>query len=195
MPLWCVCVYMFVSDTIPVLVLSFQLLLLVVNCSSSIRVDDQQSNGPLVFTKWPPVKQYNKPPPSLRNQLMYHIRSHRRVPPGAMRKRFHSMPISSHSMPQQRVMRPMKMPMMPHYMSKGVMYQVYKPTMSTPQRINFQSSPPGPNTGEYVYENPFASMPMPPVLWNHLALHCTNMTSINTFCTFFFSIFFVSNFD
>lgn len=143
-----------VDDTILVLVRSFQLIVLVVNGAVSIRVRDTESNGPLVFSKWPPVKHHNKPP-TMRHQLMYHLRSHRRIPPGAMRKRFHTMP--SHSLSQQRVMRPMKMPMMPHYVT------VYKPTMSTPHRINFHSSPPGPNSGEYVYENPFANVPMQPV--------------------------------
>lgn len=138
--------------------IAFQLIVLVVNSATSIRVGDSQSNGPLVFTKWPPVKQHNKPP-SLRHQLVYHLRTNGRIPPpGAMRKRYHSMPPPP---PQQRVMRPMKMPMMPHYMTKGVVYPVYKPTMSSPPRMNFHSSMPGPNTGEYVYENPFASMPMP----------------------------------
>lgn len=33
----------------------------------------------------------------------------------------------------------------------------FKPTLSTPARITFQSSPAGPHSGEYVYENPFAS--------------------------------------
>lgn len=149
----------FLGDTILVLVRSFQLIVLVVNGVASIRVGDTQPNGPLVFTNWPPVKHQNKPS-SMRHQLMYHLRSHHRIPPGgAMRKRFHTMPAPPpHSMSQQRVMRPMKMPMMPHYMT------VYKPTMSTPQRINFHSSPPGPNSGEYVYENPFAPVAMQPVL-------------------------------
>lgn len=156
----CVCVQRLLGDTIPVPVLSFQLILLIVNCTASIRVGDTQSNGPLVFSKWPPVKQHNSPPP-LRHQLMYHLRSHRRIPPGAMRKRFHAMPPPpSHPLSQQRVMRPMKMHGIPHYVNK---YSMYKPTMSTPPRINFHSSPPGPNTGEYVYENPFASMAMQPV--------------------------------
>lgn len=143
------------------LFLSFQMILLVVHCAASIRVGDTQSNGPLLFSKWPPVKHHNKPP-SLRNQLMYHLRSHHRIPPGAMRKRFHAMPPPPHSLPQQRVLRPVKLPQ--YTMNKGMVYPVYKPTMSTPQRINFQSSPPGPNSGEYVYENPFASAAMQPVL-------------------------------
>lgn len=149
------------GDTIPVPVLSFQLILLIVKCTASIRVDTQP-NGPLVFNKWPPIQQHNNPPP-LRHQLMYHLRSHRRIPPDAMRKRFHAMqppPPPPHSLSQQRIMRPVKMHGMPHYVNK---YSMYKPTMSTPPRINFHSSPPGPNSGEYVYENPFASVGMQPV--------------------------------
>lgn len=84
-------------------------------------------------------------------------------------------------MPQQRVMRPLKMQPMPHYMRKNVVYPVYNPTMSTPQRINFHSSPPGPNTGEYVYENPFTSMHMQPVGFDENLFESIENANLATF--------------
>lgn len=143
----------------------FQFAVLIINGAVSIRVGDSTSNnGPLVFTHWPPVN-YNKPQ-SLRHQLLYHLRSNGRIPAGVLMKRYQS---------PQRVMHPLKMSAMSHHTINGMGYPVpspsyYRPTISTPPRIHFQSSPPGPNSGEYIFENPFASIAMqpPPVASTHL---------------------------
>lgn len=84
---------------------------------------------------------------------MYHLRANSRLPPKLMMKRL-PLPPS----PRQHVMRPV--PSMHRYAVKQYPHQLtassyQRPTISTPQRIRFNSSPPGPNTGEYIFENPF----------------------------------------
>lgn len=100
--------------------------------------------APLVFTNWPP-KQKSQ---SLRYQLLNQLRSSGRIPPMMMMvKRY-----------PQRLIRPMKLQAMPHYyMKKHPAPIFYKPTMATPSRIHFKSSPAGPHTNEYVYEMPYTT--------------------------------------
>lgn len=131
----------------------FQLTLCILNGIDSIRIRSRSSdsNGPLVFTKWPPVK-HSKHPNSLRQHLMYHLQANSRLPPKYMMNR---LPLpSSH----KHVMRPAQsthryaVKKYPHQLRVG---PFMRPTLSSPQKIHFNSSPPGPNTGEYIYENPF----------------------------------------
>lgn len=66
---------------------------------------------------------------------------------------------------QQRLVRPMKLAVASNtpYFLKNHLNSAYKrptpaPLTSSPLTLSqtFQSSPPGPNTGEYIYENPFS---------------------------------------
>lgn len=108
---------------------------------------ETMAGGPLVFSNWPP-KQKSQ---SLRHQLLHQLRNSGRIPPAMVIKRYH-----------QRHVRPVKMPTMAHYVvKKHPAPMFFKPTLSTPARITFQSSPAGPHSGEYVYENPFASKSTP----------------------------------
>lgn len=92
---------------------------------------------------------------SLRHQLLYDLRSSGRIPSPMIMKRYHT---------PQRIMRPIKLSVMPSFMLKAHQQMIHqKPTIATPLMIHFQSSPPGPNSGEYVFENPFSSVSLPPV--------------------------------
>lgn len=111
--------------------------------ASSIMVSDSVTKAPLVFSKWPPYQ--NGKSSSLRNQIFQHLRSAGRIPPNMIVKRYPS---------SMYMMRPMKYPQL-----KKVPIQAlpsyYRPTISTPPRYRFQSSPGAPNSGEYIFENPF----------------------------------------
>lgn len=133
----------------------FQLTLCILNGIESIRIRSRSSdsNGPLVFTKWPPVK-HSKHPNSLRQHLMYHLRANSRLPPKFMMKQL-PVPLSP---AHKHVMRPAQS--MHRYSVKKYPHQMgispyMRPTLSSPQKIRFNSSPAGPNTGEYIFENPF----------------------------------------
>lgn len=100
--------------------------------------------APLVFTNWPP-KQKSQ---AMRYQLLNQLRSSGRIPPMMMMiKRY-----------PQRLIRPMKLQAMPHYMMKKHPAPLfYKPTLATPVRVPFRSSPAGPHTNEYIYEMPYTT--------------------------------------
>lgn len=120
---------------------------------SSIMINDMATKPPLIFSKWPPTYQNGKST-SLRQQIFHQLRSSGRIPSSSMIvKRYPSaLPV---------MMRPLKYAQLKKTPLPQPSY--YKPTISTPQRYRFHSSPPAPNTGEYVFENPFSSLGLPPV--------------------------------
>lgn len=121
---------------------------MLVVCTSSVIINESTPKAPLVFSNWPPVQRSSKPQ-SLRHQILYHLRSNGRIPTPV--KRYPSPP---------RVLRPIKMSALP-LPTKGQILQApsyYRPTISTQPRYRFRSSAPAPNTGEYVFENPFTSV-------------------------------------
>lgn len=153
---------------------------MLITCTTA---DGQPKNGPLVYPNWPPKP--SPPTPRQRPHLLLQLRNINvpRFPIAMASNLFYNkrpppppqLPLS----PQQTIManlrqqymRPFKMPM-PHYFptAKNQPYQFAKKP-STPNngipaafssspgssitKIKFHSSPSGPHTGEYVFENPF----------------------------------------
>lgn len=118
--------------------------------ASSVMIGD--SKGPLVFSKWPPPQQTGRSQQSIRQQILYHLRGNGRIPSNMVVKKV-AQPLS------QRLVRPMKLAQMPLKNGAPLVSapSYYRPTISTPPRYRFRSSPPAPNSGEYVYENPFGN--------------------------------------
>lgn len=114
-------------------------------CVSNICLCEKSPASPLVFNNWPPKHKSQ----SLRHQLLGQMRTSGRLPQVMMLKRY-----------PQRLVRPMKLQAIPNYfMKKQPLPLYFKPTLSTPSRIPFRSSPAGPQSHEYVYESPFTSAP------------------------------------
>lgn len=119
---------------------------MVVIGASSIMVSDSATKAPLMFSKWPPYS--NSKSPALRHQIFQHLRSSGRIPQNMIVKRYPSY-----------VMRPMKYAQLKKVPLPQLQPQpqpsYYRPTISTPPRFRFQSSLSAPNSGEYIFENPF----------------------------------------
>lgn len=119
-------------------------------------INDSGSKSSLMYSNWPPVQRSIEPnsPPSLRQQILMHYRNTGRLPSNMYVKRY---PTS--------MMRPMKM----QSLKKAPIVPApsyYKPNIQLPPRYRFRSSPSAPNTGEYVYENPFKTYGTQPVnIW------------------------------
>lgn len=112
---------------------------------------DKPPAAPLVFNSWPPKHKSQ----SLRHQLRSQLRTTGRLPQVMMLKRY-----------PQRFIRPMKLQAMPHFIMKKYPSPMYfKPTLSTPSRIPFRSSPPGPRPNEYIYEKPYMTAATQKVCW------------------------------
>lgn len=135
-------------DSFGMLFQSFQIVLLAVIGTSSIMINESATKQPLMFSKWPPSYQNSKSQ-SLRQQIFHQLRSSGRIPsPSMIVKRYpSSMPI---------MMRPMKYAQLKKTPIPQPSY--YRPTISTPPRYRFHSSAQAPNTGEYIFENPFNNM-------------------------------------
>lgn len=155
-----------------------QIVLLAVIGASSIVVNESATKPPLMFSKWPPPPYQNNKSPSLRQQIFHQLRSNGRIPSNMIVKRY--PPSISQSM--SYMMRPMKYAQLKKVPIPAPSY--YKPTISTPPRYRFQSSPSAPNTGEYVFENPFNSYgyqsPVAPV--SPIAPVCTTNFCERFFC-------------
>lgn len=149
---------------------------------ATLCIAEIQSNGPMVFPSWPPKSNsHNKQSLSAaaRHQMIFQLRSSPRyqASPSTM---YLSHKRPPPSMPN-RIMRPLKMATMPHYYQAKVQHMPLqhhpmhnffkKPSTHTPSsasgqnnnigsssvtKLSFHSSPQGPNSGEYVFENPFA---------------------------------------
>lgn len=129
-------------------------MLIAVIGTSSIMINDSATKSPLMFSKWPPSYQNGKSQ-SLRHQIFHQLRSSGRIPsPSMLVKRYPSSPMSV-------MMRPMKYAQLKKQPLPQPSY--YRPTISTPPRYRFNSSPQAPNTGEYIFENPFNNLGLPPV--------------------------------
>lgn len=122
-----------------------------------LQICASESHSPLVFTNWPPTKTQA---PSFRHQIMMALRPMMRQPStDFLYKR--APPL----LPQpQRLVRPMKLAAnTPHFLLKNHLTSAYKRPTLTPltSSHSFQSSPQGPNSGEYVFENPFTKSLLP----------------------------------
>lgn len=138
--------------------------------STLLQVCALESHSPLVFTNWPPIKNQS---PSFRHQMMLALRPMMRQPStDFLYKR--APPL----LPQpQRLVRPMKLVAnSPYFLFKNHLSSTYKRPNITPTPLssthNFQSSPPGPNTGEYVFENPFTNSLLQTTAKSPLVISC-----------------------
>ncbi|XP_037026911.1 uncharacterized protein LOC119067840 isoform X2 [Bradysia coprophila] len=136
---------------------TFMTIRYIVIFSYAIQICVSESHSPLVFTNWPPTKA-----PSFRHQIMMALRPMMRQPSADfLYKRAPQL------LPQpQRLVRPMKLAVAVNtpYFLKNHLNSAYKRPTPAPLASSsltssqtFQSSPPGPNTGEYVFENPFSN--------------------------------------
>lgn len=166
---------------------SFQTLLLAVIGVSSIVITDSATKPPLMFSKWPPTYQNNKPT-SLRHQMFHQLRSSvsGRLPsPSMIVKRYPSQQMSV-------MMRPMKYPQLKKTPIPQPSY--YKPTISTPPRYRFQSSASASNVGEYIFENPFNNLGIPHVRIpiDSISIHDAYFKFLFVFISFSFFLSFLS---
>lgn len=122
--------------------------------ASAVIVGDPLARTPYFTPKWS-FMQPNSRSQSLRQQMLHQLRASGRLPTNMLYR---------HRMPQQiavaqSFMRPIKLA--PVSLKKGqpliAASSYYRPTVSTPQKYRFRSSAPAPHSGEYVFENPFAS--------------------------------------
>lgn len=123
-----------------------------------LRICASESHSPLVFTNWPPTKTQT---PSFRHQIMMGLRPMMMMRQPSADFLYKRAPL----LPQpQRLVRPMKLAANTPYFLKNHLTSTYKRPTAAPltSNHNFQSSPPGPNTGEYVFENPFTSSLLQP---------------------------------
>lgn len=115
-------------------------------------INDVASKTPMMFSNWPPIQQStNGKSPSLRQQIYHHLRTSGRIPSNMFVKRYPSS-----------MLRPMKL----QSLKKAPLVtspSYYKPNIQSPPRYRFRSSPQAPNTGEYVFENPFVNAGIQPV--------------------------------
>lgn len=121
--------------------------------ASAVIISDPISRASYFSPKWPSL-QPNGRSHSLRQQIFHQLRASGRIPANMLIRK----------MPQQMAvapsyMRPIKIA--PMSMQKGqpiiASPSFYRPTVSTPSKYRFRSSPPAPNSGEYIFENPFAN--------------------------------------
>ena len=107
---------------------------------------------PLVYPNWPPTK--SKLP---MRTLMLQIRSGSRLPASYLMKGY----------PQsQRFHRPLKMSIPNFNYLKSPMFKrplTFAPQQNKHKFVKFHGSPPGPNTGEYIYETPILAHGTPQV--------------------------------
>lgn len=126
--------------------------MVVIGGISSIMVSDSATKSPMVFSKWPPYP--NSKSSSLRHQIFQHLRTSGRIPQNMIVNRRYPTSMSY-------MMRPMKYAQLKKVPIPAPSY--YRPTISTPPRYRFQSSPPAPQSGEYIFENPFNNVGFQPV--------------------------------
>lgn len=134
-----------------------------VSFSLILTICASESHSPLVFTNWPPTIKPQSP--SLRHQMMMALRPMVRQPSTDF---FYKRTPPSIAQPQ-RLVRPMKLVAnTPYFLFKNHLTSAYKRPTITPISLtsnhNFHSSPPGPNSGEYVFENPFTNSILPTTL-------------------------------
>lgn len=134
--------------------------------ASAVIVGDPILRTPYFSPKWPPLQQSSRSH-SLRQQILNQLRNVGRLPTNMLIRKV-PQPIAVPS-----YMRPIKVS--PYTMKKGQQLiaapSYFRPTVSTPQKYRFRSSPSAPNSGEYVFENPFAhhnNIAMQPVCNNVL---------------------------
>lgn len=137
------------------------------------------NNGPLVYPNWPPKSSgLNKHP--ARHQLVFQLRSSPNRFSGSPNGLFYSSNKRPMAMPliNNRLMRPIKLSAMPAHYFQSKMHRPQIPQLhishqpvqqqhsyvkkpvgnsatAASSKITFHSSPKGPNSGEYIYENPF----------------------------------------
>lgn len=120
--------------------------------TSAVIVGDPILRTPYFSPKWPSLQQSSRSH-SLRQQILNQLRNVGRLPSNMLIRKV-PQPIAVPSF-----MRPIKVS--PYTLKKGQQLiaapSYYRPTVSTPQKYRFRSSPPAPNSGEYVFENPFAN--------------------------------------
>ncbi|XP_031616717.1 uncharacterized protein LOC116336745 [Contarinia nasturtii] len=143
---------------------SIIVLMVAIGGISSIMVSDSATKSPLVFSKWPPYP--NSKSSALRHQIFQHLRTTGRIPQNMIVKRY---PTSMSYM-----MRPMKYAQLKKVPLPQASY--YRPTISTPPRYRFQSSPAAPQPGEYIFENPFNNVGYQP---NKKKISLTDDTKYN----------------
>lgn len=125
-------------------------------------INDSGSKPSLMFSNWPPVQRSTefKTPPSLRQQILLYYRNTGRLPSNMFVKRYPTT-----------MMRPMKM----QSLKKAPVIPApsyYKSNIQLPPRYRFRGSPSAPNTGEYIYENPFKNLGTQPVNLNFCFILC-----------------------
>lgn len=155
----------------------------VIGTSSSIMINEQATKPPLIFSKWPPTYQNGKSQ-SLRHQIFHQLRSSGRIPSPSMLVKRYPPPSSSSSF----MMRPMKYAQLKKQPIPQPSY--YRPTISSPPRFRFNSSPQASN-GEYIFENPYTNVGFAPVRTifisnEYLSLFTHNQFKRVLFCCMFF---------